>query len=74
MKLPALDKLPHIMTQFLQNNDFLNNIRKYNAAFSFISFNANTDSNISSNNIYTLRVHGQIYHKIGPLLATDNMS
>jgi hypothetical protein len=47
-------------------------IRNYNASFSFISFNATTDTNISKNNIYTLRIQGMIHHRIGPLIPEEN--
>ena len=47
-------------------------IRKYNAAFSFISFNATQDKYLSRNNVYTLRIQGQIHHRIGPLVPSDD--
>ena len=56
------------MEEFLLDTKFLANIRKYNAAFSFISFNATSDKNLSKSNVYTLRIQGQIHHHIGPLL------
>lgn len=56
------------MTDLLHNPNFISNIRKYNAAFSFVSFNATSDKNLSTGNIYTLRIQGQIHHRIGPLL------
>jgi hypothetical protein len=47
-------------------------IRKYNASFSFVSFNANQDKNLSKSNVYTLRIQGQIHHRIGPLIPNEN--
>ena len=64
--------MPNFLKEFLKNNDCLNKIRKYNAAFSFITFNATQDKNLSNNNIYTMRIQGQIHHRIGPLEAKDD--
>ena len=36
-----------------------------------ISFNATTDPSLSSGSVYTLRIVGQIHHRIGPLLAPE---
>jgi hypothetical protein len=72
VKLPPNDPLPILMSKLLENPDFMTKIRKYNAAFSFITFNANSDQNLSKNNIFTLRIQGQIYHRIGPLLPAKD--
>jgi hypothetical protein len=66
-----MESLPKRMLEFLENNEFLSKIRKYNAAFSFISFNATTDPNLSKNSVFTLRIQGQIHHRIGPLIPTS---
>ena len=66
VRLPALDPLPNRMSKLLNDSDFLTNDRKYNAAFSLISFKAASDKNLSSNSVYTLRIAGQIFHRIGP--------
>ena len=50
----------------------MQNIRTYNASFSFISFKANQDTNIYKGNIYTCRIQGQVHHKIGPLLSSES--
>ena len=50
----------------------MQNIRTYNASFSFISFKANQDTNIYKGNIYPCRIKGQIHHKIGPLLSSES--
>ena len=66
-----MDPIPKYLQECLKNTEFFNKIRKYNAAFSFISFSANDDKFISKNNIYTFRIQGQIYHRIGPLENLD---
>ena len=73
VKLPAMDRLPPFLLQLLDNNDFMHLIRNYNASFSFISFNATSDSNLCKNNVYTLRIQGMIHHRIGPLLHNDEL-
>ena len=72
VKIPPMIQLPKILNSFLENKNFLANIRKYNAAFSFISFNATQDTNLAKGNIFTLRIQGQIHHRIGPLLPINN--
>ena len=65
-------QLPKLITELLNNQEFQTKIRKYNASFSFISFNATSDPNLSKNNVFTLRIQGQIHHNIGPLLPRSN--
>lgn len=51
--------------------NFMQNIRNYNAAFSFASFGANI---VKPPGIgpYCFKIHGQIYHKISALHPNDN--
>ena len=60
------------MMEFFKNSQCMEYIRKYNAAFSFISFNASQDQNISKGHNYTLRIQRQIYNRIGPLVPNPN--
>ena len=56
----------------LKDKGFMPLIRNYNASFSFISFNANSDINLSKNNIYALRIQGMIHHRIGPIIDDED--
>ena len=58
------------MLQLLSKPEFRTNIRTYNAAFSFCSFQATTDPNLSAGSIYTMKIMRQIYHRIGPLIPS----
>ena len=49
----------------------MKNIRTYNAAFSFCSFKANTDPALNEGSIYTMRIQGMIYHRIGSILPME---
>ena len=68
--LPKNEPLPILMLKLLENPQFMSKIRLYNASFSFLSFNATTDVNLSKNNVYTMRIVGMIHHRIGPLLPS----
>lgn len=57
----------------LENPKCLAQIRKYNSAFSFISFSVSQDDILMKNNVYTLRIHGQIHHYIGPLIPGQDV-
>ena len=59
--------------ELLLQPEFMKNIRIYNAAFSFCSFNANTDEKLNQGSIYTMRIMGMIYHRIGPILPQNGM-
>ena len=67
----APEKLPIYLEQILEDNHFMNKIRFYNAAFSFISFKADSDANLYKNNVYTYRINGMIHHRIGPFIQTN---
>ena len=44
----------------------------YNSALSFTSIGAKIDEHITgTRGIYTLRIHGEMYHSIGILLPND---
>ena len=68
VQLPATKALPQTLLTMLDYPKYMGPIRHYNASFSFISFNATTDANLSKGNVYTLRIVGQIHHRIGPLV------
>ena len=72
MVLPPSDPYPKVILDMLDNPQCLAKVRKDNASFSFVSFNANQDNNLMKNNVYTLRIHGQIHHRIGPLIPTED--
>ena len=51
----------------------MSNIRINNSAFSFLSFKAEADINLSKNNVYTYRIRGNVQHRIGPLCSNDGV-
>jgi hypothetical protein len=55
------------------SKDLKNNLRAYNSAFAFSSFNAQLDENLNSllRGVYTFRIFGGIYHAIGSLTHTN---
>jgi hypothetical protein len=72
--LPSLQELPPPLNTLLTETDprsctFRKNIRMYNSALSFTSIGAKIDQHITgTSGIYTFRIHGEMYHRIGPLL------
>ena len=71
VKLPDPSILPILIQKLLENSQFMSNIRIYNASFSFLSFKAEADINLSKNNVYTYRIRGNVQHRIGPLCSND---
>ena len=59
------------MQQLLDNVDFMKSIRIYNAFFSFLSLKAESDINLSKNNVYTYRIRGIVQHRIGSLTPSE---
>ncbi|CAG8572355.1 19589_t:CDS:2 [Gigaspora rosea] len=53
---------------------YLKQIRLFNSVFAFTSMGASIDPHLAdgTNGIYTYRVQGAIYHRIGPLLPAEN--
>ena len=73
--LPLLEHPPTYLRSLMENSNiqqsskFKKSIRAYNNAFSFTSFGANIDYNVSSGvGPFTFRINGQAHHKIGSLL------
>ena len=60
------------MINLLSKSEFRTNIRTYNASFAFCSFKATADETLTAGSIYTMKIMGMIYHRIGPLLPTEN--
>lgn len=50
---------------------FLNSVRQYNFCFQMTSFGVDKEAVIPGF-LPTFTIQGQIYHRIGPLLATNN--
>ncbi|CAB5207785.1 unnamed protein product [Rhizophagus irregularis] len=75
--LPFLQELPLPLNILLTETDprsctFRQNIRIYNSALSFTSIEAKIDQQITSTSgIYTFRIHGEMYHRIGSLLPNS---
>jgi hypothetical protein len=72
--LPPLQELPPPLNILLTETDprsyaFRQNIRMYNSALSFTSIGAKIDQQVAgTSGIYTFRIHGEMYHRIGTLL------
>ena len=73
VKLPEETPLPNYILELLDDQKFMQDIRTYNAAFSFCSFDANTEemTKFNKGSIYTMRISGMIYHRIGPILPAE---
>src|SRR5438034_2516264 len=75
--LPSLQELPSPLDTLLTGTDprsctFRQNIRMYNSALSFTSMGAKIDQQVTgTSGIYTFRIHGQMYHRIGSLLPNS---
>ena len=72
--LPPLQELLPPLDILLTGNDscsrsFREDIRMYNSALSFTSIGAKIDRQITgAGGVYTFRIHGEMYHRIGTLL------
>ena len=72
--LPPLQDLPSPLDTLLTETDlrshlFRQNIRMYNSALSFTSMGAKIDHQFTgTSGVYTFRIHGEMYHRIGTLL------
>jgi len=72
--LPFLQELPPPLDILLTGHDsrsrsFRQNIRMYNSALSFTSMGAKIDHQFTgTSGVYTFRIHGEMYHRIGTLL------
>jgi hypothetical protein len=72
--LPPLNPTPVEIKSFLKSDtdiakNFRKNIRAYNGAFCFTSFGAELDRDLlARGGVYTFRIHGAVYHRIGSLL------
>lgn len=71
VSLPALHHYPPAMKQLFQDQEekgknFRENIRKYNSAYAFASFGADTVA-LPGRGTYCFRIHGQTYHSTGTL-------
>lgn len=76
IKLPFLQEPPEALSRLLKDQStesthFLNNIRKYNSSFQMTSFGADKDV-VQPGFSPTFCIQGQIYHKIGSVLPTED--
>ena len=79
VELPQLNPTPPQISQLLRGTTrasahFRKYIRAYNSVFSFISLGVNIDEAVANSRggAYNFRIHGDLYHRIGSLLPTDN--
>ncbi|CAG8640302.1 2430_t:CDS:2, partial [Diversispora eburnea] len=76
--LPPLQEPPSHLNSLLTGTEsraclFQQKIKMYNAAFTFTSMGVKIDQQmINTSGIYTFRIHGEIYHRIGTLLPDPN--
>ncbi|KAI2490305.1 helicase [Fragilaria crotonensis] len=69
--LSSLDPTPNVLMDLFHAHElFMPHIRAYNSALSFASIGANVDDALidRSCGIYTFRIHGSMYHRLGSLL------
>lgn len=78
VELPSIERPPSPLWELLNDKtkkgvNFRSNIRAYNTALAFTSMGANIyNNNLKNDKIFTFRISGQIYHRIGPLIPNDN--
>ena len=74
VKLPIVEEPSTLICKLLDNKDFMTNIRAYNSCLAFTSMGVNLDKNYANNlkGMYTFRIHGSIYHRIGSLTPSLN--
>ena len=67
--LPEKNQPSELIKNLLNQSEFQTNIRGYNSALSFTSLGINLDERYANNKtgIYTFRIHGSFYHRIGSL-------
>jgi hypothetical protein len=56
--LPPLAPLHPLMVELIVDKGFMDNIRMYNASFSFVSFNCQEDQSLKKG-IYSMRILGK---------------
>ena len=79
------EELRHLLSETYVNNDgkevftertqhFQRFIRAYNNVVAFTSLDAEIDERITNNahGVYSLRIRGELYHRLGALLPTEN--
>jgi hypothetical protein len=81
VELPNLKRLPNkLISLFVEDTEvcknFQKDIRAYNNAFAFTSLGVNLDHNLanSTEGMYTFRISGQMYHRIGSLLPQSEQN
>uniref|UniRef100_A0A7N0UU60 ATP-dependent DNA helicase n=1 Tax=Kalanchoe fedtschenkoi TaxID=63787 RepID=A0A7N0UU60_KALFE len=71
--IPSLAQPPEPLRSLLQDQTpvaraFRTNIRAYNSALSFTSLGAKLDERFTHGGVYTFRIQGALYHRMGSLL------
>lgn len=75
--LPPLLKPPSYLIDLYTSsepnaNSFRKNIRGYNSVLACTSLGANINKEFQRQGVSNFRIHGQVYHRIGPLLPEEN--
>jgi hypothetical protein len=79
IELPDIPPLPKYICDLLNGKDdkslnFQTNIRAYNTCLAFTSLGVKLDERFANQHVgvYTFRIHGTIYHRIGSLLPPNS--
>ncbi|CAB4477605.1 unnamed protein product [Rhizophagus irregularis] len=78
--LSPLHEAPPMLYNLLTSNDpntdkpYIDSIRAYNSIFAFTSLGANIDEDLANakEGVYTFRIQGALYHRIGGLMPKEN--
>jgi hypothetical protein len=78
VKLPPFPQPPLILRKLLieQTEEaklFRTYIRSYNSALAFASLGADINEKVSGKGVYTFKIQGAMYHRMGPLCPTDGV-
>ena len=65
VKLRPLSPFPKFLMDLWKDKDFMRNIRSYNSSLSFTSLGYTPDKTLTKNGVFTFRIQGTMYHKIG---------
>ncbi|PKY39566.1 hypothetical protein RhiirA4_312718, partial [Rhizophagus irregularis] len=73
---PLLEPPPYLLNLYTSSrsdaNTFRKNIRGYNSLLACTSFGAKINEEFQRKGISNFQIHGQVYHRIGPLLPEED--
>ena len=71
LPLQSVPELEKLITSEETRKDYLDNLREMNSSLAMMSFGVTLEMP-PSRGPWVFRIHGQTYHRIGPLLPPDN--